>query len=934
MLDHWLMVNKTEIIKNPPELLMPVGNLEMAMAAIHNGADAVYLGFPFFNARGRSKDFSFEELTEIVQFCRLYGVKVNIALNIVIFENEFEKLIDILSQVLLLRPDSFIVQDLGLANLIRQVAPWQTLHASTQMTISNADAIKFLEDLNFKRIVLARENTISEIKTIRSQTEKELEVFVHGALCVSYSGQCFTSESLGGRSANRGQCAQSCRFAYDMYVDGQKYKEISEEYLVSPQDLCGLEQIPELMDIGVDTFKIEGRLKSPEYVASVARSYKEIMSNYGGLGTIKSHSNSNAEVSEYDLQNKWDSKKIDLLKKQMQTVYSRGFFPGWLKGVDHQNLVDGTFSAHRGLLIGTIQDFKNDKMILKLNSDIQMTKEFDLQSGDGLLWVQSTQTNVDRQNEMGGAIFDVNKLASDKYALGFSNSLKWHPRWLGSKVFLNYKNDLVKSLNQSFNNKEMLKKIPVQFSVELAVNQPLKIKISDQINSVVVQSETNLEAAKNQCITQGLLQQELLSLGGTAFCSDLKNIHFNFINSNDSIPNSNPSGYEKSGKEKYFLPHSQIKSLRRQLVSELSKIRMSGGRTDRDLQISGMDSLKSELSQYFNYFKNSEKNILTNELNSHKTLLNVLLRDKKQVQDFVEYFSNNSLKNLVGSVILDFEFGRDYADSVQLLKSKNWTVGLATTRILKPQEYNNLKYLVSLKPDLILARNLGSIWYLKQTLKYSGKISGDFSLNITNHLSASYLLNKFRHSKKTEMVPSENINPLYSLCLSYDMNLEQIQDLLQASMVYANQLEITVHQYMPSFHMEHCVFAAFLSQGHSFRDCGKPCEKHQVELKDQFGHFHQIKPDQECRNTMYHAIPQSAAKYLTDWQKLGLGFVRFEALKESGSELTSKIENYLKLIQGQVSSDQLYKNIQVLEKYGLSEGSLNRNKEYISRKKT
>lgn len=182
------------------ELLLPVGNMKMCLAAIHNGADAIYVGVPHFNARGRTTDFTLEELKEMIELCHLYGVRVNLAFNVVIFENELESARNLLEQILPLHPDAFIVQDLGLAKLIRQMSETQRLHGSTQMTVTNHEAMKLLDDLKIDRFVLGRENSIPEIKIIRENTEKELEVFVHGALCVAYSGQCFTSESIGGRS--------------------------------------------------------------------------------------------------------------------------------------------------------------------------------------------------------------------------------------------------------------------------------------------------------------------------------------------------------------------------------------------------------------------------------------------------------------------------------------------------------------------------------------------------------------------------------------------------------------------------------------------------------------------------------------------------------------------------------------------------------------
>ena len=237
------------------ELLLPVGNVEMALAAIHNGADAIYVGFPGYNARGRAIDFEVEELRNIIQTCHLHGVKAHLALNILIFPDELEKLVPVLERILPLKPDALIVQDLGLASLIRQMAPHQVIHGSTQMTVTNHEAITLLDDLDIKRFVLGRENSLREIELIKAQTNKDLEVFVHGALCVSYSGQCFTSESIGGRSANRGQCAQSCRFGYEMWVDGEKKSLVQKQYLVSPQDLCGVAEIPALMDLGSPPLK-------------------------------------------------------------------------------------------------------------------------------------------------------------------------------------------------------------------------------------------------------------------------------------------------------------------------------------------------------------------------------------------------------------------------------------------------------------------------------------------------------------------------------------------------------------------------------------------------------------------------------------------------------------------------------------------------------
>jgi putative protease len=330
-----------------PEILAPVGDFTMCQAAVHGGADAIYVGMPGFNARGRAPTLEFSEIKKIIDYCHLYGVKVFLAFNVLIFEAEIEDAIYGIHQVAALNPDAFIVQDIGLVRLLRTIVPEIPVHASTQMTISSAEAIQMVEELGMERYVLAREVSIAEMSKIRAQTPAELEVFVHGALCVAYSGQCLTSERIGGRSANRGQCAQACRLPYKLVVDGHTKDLAGKEYLVSPRDLCGLADVPELVKLGIESFKIEGRLKSPEYVAATARAYKE---------------RSQGKLPDKDLNSRIE---------ELAIFYSRGFFNGWLKGVNHQSLVDGFNSAHIGALIGEVKS-TGQEIIVNSNAQIKL----------------------------------------------------------------------------------------------------------------------------------------------------------------------------------------------------------------------------------------------------------------------------------------------------------------------------------------------------------------------------------------------------------------------------------------------------------------------------------------------------------------------------------------------------------------------------------
>lgn len=789
----------------------------MALAAIHHGADAIYVGVPGFNARGRSKDFTREELKDLIELCHLYGVKVHLAFNILVFESELKEAQALLQEILPLGPDALIVQDLGLVRLIRQMAPSQRIHGSTQMTVTSDGAIALLEDLNIQRFVLGRENSLSEIAAIRKQTVRELEVFVHGALCVAYSGQCFTSESLGGRSANRGQCAQSCRLGYELIVDGVKRDLGEKKFLVSPQDLCGINEVPKLIEIGVNSFKVEGRLKTPEYVATTARSYQEVIQG--------------ADPSEYNRQ------------RDMAVSFGRGFFPGWLHGVDHQRLVEGSFSSHRGFEVGTI-----DKVLPKA---LRLKTKTRIEAGVGLFFASEGR-------EVGGKVFEVRGPEVEMLAPFDYSALR-----PGMRVWINSDDKLKTHTQKTVSDRQLQKKIPLKLELQLTAGEPAKLVARDPESRRVEVLGAITEVAQKAATSPENAAEELGALGATAFRLQEFTLH----------------------SDGAYLSQKELKNLRRLMVEAMSAARVKVPHPVMGF-VANVDSSPSQSSQ---------------------ARLNILLREKAQVEDFLAHKLDDEI---LGVVILDFEFGRDYADSVQLLKDAGVPVGIATTRVMKPNELNNLRAIERLNPDAILVRNLGALEYFRGK---GPRLLGDFSLNGSNHLTVEYLLSK----------------GLESVCASYDLNQVQLQELMSATAGEA--LEINLHQYMPEFHMEHCVFAAFMSKGSSFRDCGKPCEKHKVELKDAYGNMHFLKADQECRNTMFRATAQSAALLVENapgrlW--------RFEALYERGDELISKIRAHLDLVGGRADAHVTAELVGSLGKYGVSAGTLAHGHDWQDRKKT
>ncbi|PCI27533.1 MAG: collagenase [SAR324 cluster bacterium] len=829
-----------------PEILAPVGDWEMCQAAVHNGAHAVYIGAPHFNARGRTIDLTFEELEKMIRFCHLYGVKVFIALNILIFQDEFKKVLELLPQLLRLGPDAIIVQDLGLARFIRKLAPQQVLHASTQMTVTNHEAITLLEDLNFQRFVLGREVALPEMAIIKEHTERELEVFVHGALCVAYSGQCLTSENVGGRSANRGQCAQSCRLPYQLIVDDQKKEMGSRQYLVSPKDLYGLPEIPELLALGIDSFKIEGRLKAPEYVATTTRNYRQALDE-----ALAKH-------------------KIHDARQELELAFSRDFFSGWLHSVNHQTLVDGRFSAHRGFQVGSVEKIIKGKKFPSL----EITSDWELNTGDSLLFVQA-----DLQEQGGGKIYQIETKNKNLYRIAFAGNFPLNKIQVGNSVYLNRSPKRDKQEQLSWKDRQQWKRIPLDFVVTGKLGQPLNLEVSDDQNHrISVSSKSPLQEASQAPLNTAQLKKDLGALGGTCFKIDRFECHL---------------------QGDLFLFNKEVKQLRQEAVKQLEEKRLFIA----PQMLMDPQQLSREL------LESRDHQVPPVESDSVAPTLHVLIRHVSQIK---------ALEGLeLGTVYLDLEHGSEYKPAVTQLHELGFQAGIATTRILKPKEYKHLRVIKNAQPDKVLIRNLGALQYYRQEFPQGApfELLGDFSLNVTNSLTAEYLLSK----------------GLQRLCPSYDLNKKQLDALLVH--VDGKQLEVTVHQYIPSFHMEHCVFAAFLSKGTSYRDCGMPCEKFKVELQDEQGVRHPVKADQECRNTMYSGVAQSAAGLIPSFLQQGIRNFRIEALYESPEVLRQKILAYLEVIQGGQPPQKLFHSLGLMEKYGLGEGQLHRSHDYKDRKK-
>lgn len=340
-------------INNNIELLAPAGSFEVLKAAINSGCDALYIAGKNYGARAYANNFTLEELIEAIDYAHLFNVSVYVTVNTLIFEDEIDDVINFIDRLYLNQVDGVIIQDLGLASIIKKRYPGLKLHASTQINAQTLDDVKTLKKLGFDRVILGREVSLDTIKEIRKNVDVELEVFVHGALCVSYSGNCYFSSLIGDRSGNRGRCAQPCRLKYSLESDKL------DKYLLSPKDLCTIDNIHEIIKY-VDVLKIEGRMKSKEYVTSVIESYKKVIKGY----LSKEYYN------------------INELKYNMQISFNRGYTKGFINNCSNNDFTLVSSSNHQGVLVGTVENYLNGKVTIKLIKELYDNDSLRISSKD------------------------------------------------------------------------------------------------------------------------------------------------------------------------------------------------------------------------------------------------------------------------------------------------------------------------------------------------------------------------------------------------------------------------------------------------------------------------------------------------------------------------------------------------------------------------
>lgn len=658
-----------------PEVMSPAGYWPQMQAAVEAGADSVYFGLKHFSARAKV-GFTLAELPEAMRTLHRRGVRGFVTFNTLVFEHELPAAADAIAAIADSGADALIVQDLGVCRLAHEIAPGLELHASTQMSITNAEGVHLAQSFGVGRVTLARELSLEEIRAIASQTDCDLEIFVHGALCVAYSGQCFSSEAWGGRSANRGQCAQACRLPYEMIVDGILRPLGDSRYLLSPGDLYALHQVPEIVQAGVSALKIEGRYKDADYVALATRAYRKAV---------------DAAMARKDL-------PIALVEElQLEQVYSRGLGPFFISGTNHQQVVSGRAPRHRGVCLGRVVSIGADRVTIAPTSanDLSPAKP-----GDGIVFDAADWRSPDEPEE-GGRIYEATPKLDGTWDLSFGNhAVRFSRIRIGDLVWRTDDPELEKAVRPFTQATAPVARQPVCVHVDAQEGKPLetewRIENHPEI-CVTLSSEKPLGHAQNRALTVEGLQEQLGRLGNTPYM--LRTLNLNV----EGSP---------------FVPLSILNQLRRDAVEKLQEAQ---GNPRTSLIRNPSNVLQTSLS--------AVPPASVEPLAAPS--IHLLVRTPEQL--------DAALDLSPASITLDYLDLYGLRPSVERVKSYGIPVRVASPRILKPGEARISNFLWSLN-CAILVRSTAVLHALNsQAANADGtrELIGDFSLNAANSLTAA-----------------------------------------------------------------------------------------------------------------------------------------------------------------------------------------------------
>lgn len=817
-----------------PELLSPVGDFECLKSAVQNGANSVYLGAGNFNARAKATNFDNEELMQAIRYAKLRNVTVHLTLNTLIKNEEFSDAVNLAINAYNLGVDAIIVQDLGLASYLLENYPEIPLHASTQMTVHNLDGVKQLQNKGFSRVVLSRELSLEDIEYIRKNTDIELEVFIHGALCISYSGQCLLSSMIGGRSGNRGLCAQPCRLPYELLeknVENGQVKSLDKGYLLSPRDNLAIELLPELIKMGVDSFKIEGRMKTPTYVGTVTRIYRKYIDLV--LNNIKLDNETLRKMIQDGLDIVNEETGLSDREELMQVFNRGGFSTGHFKPAGNKELIFKDKPNNMGIYVGTISHVNENKGHLKLKL------ENTLSIGDKISINNESYTvselMIDNKNFESLGKDNIVKIGRMKGKIG-----------VGAKVYRIETAKLNKFISPTFKEDKEFKKVKLYGKIVIKRNQPISLKVGSKegfYKGLEFTAISNIEPqeAQNNPATNEQITGQISKTGNT---------EFEFANIDVELENN------------LFVQKSVLNELRRTALEGLENLVIKENTHNIEQKI----NIDSENNNFIE--KNSSNDINLDTVNDNfdfnsagkkenkiSLLLNIL--NLKYAYSTVEnidrlyiplkYFLDFKYENLIKDFILKF-------DTYVYMPS-----------VLRDSKINNINFDIIISKFNIKGFVVSNISQIEKLSKYNLELIGNFTLNIYNKFSVSTLKE----------------HGLSYFTVSPELDKFEINDVISKSSLKS---EVIVYGKLPVMTNNYCYLG---KSNKCYEKCDKKCKLENIYyLKDRMNFEFRIIPDNMLTiTTMYNSKILSVVK-----NDVNMDFSRIDILDENPNDIQNIID--------------------------------------------
>ncbi len=800
------------------ELLAPAGSREALTAAVESGVDAVYLAGKRFGARASADNFTDEELREAIAFAHRRDVLVDVAVNTLVDDAEFAELASYLCFLYKAGADAIIVQDLGVARLARRVTPNLALHASTQLTVHNLEGVQKLKELGFTRVVLARELSMEEICWICKSTDVEIEIFIHGALCICYSGQCLMSSMIGGRSGNRGRCAQPCRLPYTLIdEDGADIltKSGAGSYLLSPKDMNTIEMIGEFIDAGAASLKIEGRMKRPEYVAVVVDAYRRAIDRYRLCSK-------NWNVSAEDTKN-------------LAQIFNRDFTTAYLKGRTGKNMMSDRRPNNRGVLLGRTMKFDAEKKRVTL----KLTEP--LRKGDIVeFWVKVGG----RVSATAGDLIVDGQITCEA-ATGQEVSFVVPGRvQAGDRAFKVFDAALMERARSFYSKGTIVRRIPVDFTVEAAIGEPLRVTVRDEIgNRGVGETKTAGQPAMKRPLSEESVRKQLSRLGTTVY--ELRKLTCDI-------------------RGEIMVPVSEINEARRNALDALEARRLEKFHRP-PLPADDKSWLRRLHAARASRYCTMELKVsaVTDTVEKAAAAL-------ENGADIV-YFGGESFEHRMLST-------KDYHKAYELARAHGRQLYFCLPRIIRrphiPEVRELLQSFAAMRPDGIAVSNIAA-----------AKLARD-ALGVPLHVDLyANLYNTFALDAWKDLGAE-------SFTLSPELNFGQIERIASAS---DEELECMVHGNLTLMVSEYCVLGSFLG-GLDKGNCTQPCQKGRFYLLDRKKERFPVVTDQFCHMHILNGKETSMYSHVQRLQETGIARLRIEGRWMTASHLGRVVRLYKELI--------------------------------------